>query len=143
MGRKKKKANMTIEDYWEKYLDRLWGMVIHSRDTGCQLCRKQHGKMDAHHVFTREARSTRWDTRNGILLCYYCHKYRILKDPEGLRIVIVNRLGIKEYEAMYLRFHQTLKYIDYKSWYLLLRDELEKLKVKIPRVPKILRWEEE
>lgn len=138
-----KKIKFKINKVWEKYLDRLWGLVIHNRDKGCQLCKKQEGKMDAHHIFGRRAKNTRWDIQNGIKLCFYCHHYRILHDPEGLRIVAINKIGFREYELLYMRFKQVVKYIDYQGWYLLLKHELEKLNVRVPKKPKVIRTDDE
>jgi hypothetical protein len=122
-----------------KWLDRLWGMVIHNRDVGCQWCRKNDGsKLDAHHIFSRTNRSTRWDTKNGILLCYYCHNFRIGKDHEGLRSRVIVKLGYKEYKKLYKRSQELATAIDYEYWEKLLLKELESLRVAIPKRPKNL-----
>lgn len=119
-----------------KWLDRLWGIVIHNRDDRCQWCGKQDGKLDAHHIFGRTNKSTRWDTKNGILLCFYCHHYRIEKDHEGLRANNIVRLGLKEYNKLWKRSQQPLYTIDYEMWERELIKELESLKVSIPKRPK-------
>ena len=119
-----------------KWLDRLWGMVIHHRDTGCQWCRKNEGKLDAHHIFSRTNKSTRWSTLNGILLCFYCHNFRIGKDHEGLRTKVIMKLGHRNYMKLYKRSQELATTIDYGYWEQLLLKELESLRVTVPKRPK-------
>ena len=124
---------------YSKWLDRLWGLIIHSRDIGCQWCRKNDGsKLDAHHIFSRTNKSTRWDTLNGLLLCFYCHNFRIGKDHEGLRSRIIVKLGHREYMKLYKRSQVFATNIDYQRWEQLLLKELDSLKVTVPKRPRNL-----
>jgi hypothetical protein len=123
---------------WDKYLMQLWGLVIHNRDKVCQWCGKVEGKLDAHHIFGRISRNVRWDKDNGILLCYYCHNWRLRKDSESFRGIAILKVGEKKYLELYRLFLTPAKYIDYQSIEDLLIKELKKLKVTIPKKPKQL-----
>lgn len=124
----------------DKWLMKLWGLVIHNRDKGCQWCGKKDssGKMDAHHIFSRESRGTRWNTYNGIKLCYYCHNWRLKKDFEGFRAIAILKIGLDKYLELYRLFLAPAKYINYQDIGDLLIKELQKLKVTIPKKPKRL-----
>lgn len=64
---------MTKNQIW--LLDELFRQAIRKRDgKRCQYC-IYHNGTEVHHYFTRSRRSTRWDMRNGVLLCWRCHKY--------------------------------------------------------------------
>lgn len=54
-------------------LDKMWREIIHQQGK-CAVCGKT-GRLEAHHIFTRSKRSTRWLVENGILLCSACHKF--------------------------------------------------------------------
>jgi len=54
-------------------LDKLWGIAIHLLDQECQYCGKW--PINAHHIFTRDRKSTRFDIENGIGLCSYHHNW--------------------------------------------------------------------
>lgn len=61
----------------EKELDEMWSKKVRDRDNyTCQICgkklEKQHAQ--AHHIIPRHIKDCRWDTNNGITLCYGCHK---------------------------------------------------------------------
>jgi len=129
-----------IDKAWDKWLMKLWGLCIHNRDKGCQWCGKADGtgKMDAHHYFHRRAKGTRWDKNNGIKLCFYCHNYRILQDPESLRTILILKIGLKSFTELYEKFKNPVKYINYEDIELNLTEELKKLKVAIPSRPKKL-----
>lgn len=57
------------EQISEKDLDILWAKVIKLRDGKCQVpgCKKDN--LNAHHIYSRSARSVRWELDNGISLC--------------------------------------------------------------------------
>jgi 5-methylcytosine-specific restriction endonuclease McrA len=64
----------------KRKLDKLWSQIIHKRDKSCTFCGRDHGKMDANHIMSRRHNATRWDVRNGNLLCFNCHR-RFHDDP--------------------------------------------------------------
>jgi len=135
----------SINKIWDRWLLQLWGLIVHTRDRGCQWCNKQDGdgKMDAHHIFGRKKKSVRWYTPNGIKLCYYCHKYRKDEDPEGLRSRIIIKMGLGAYRALCKKAIAPLPFIDYFAWERSLLQEAELLKVTIPQRPKKLPQEGE
>jgi len=52
--------------------DSLWSARIRKRNNGrCEICQKKANQ--PHHIIGRKNLSTRWDLRNGILLCYTHH----------------------------------------------------------------------
>lgn len=56
-------------------LDRLWTELIHTQRKGaCEYCGKREG-LNAHHIFSRSNRSTRWDDQNAVLLCTLHHVF--------------------------------------------------------------------
>lgn len=94
--------------------------------------------MDAHHIFSRESRGTRWNPDNGIILCYYCHNWRLKKDFESFRAVAILKIGLEKYIELYRLFLAPAKYINYMDIEDLLIKELKRLKVTIPDRPKRL-----
>ena len=58
--------------YWIKKNDKLWSEIIHMKGK-CEICGKIQ-TLNAHHLFVkREVKATRWNLKNGVLLCYYHH----------------------------------------------------------------------
>ena len=53
--------------------DSLWRAII-KRDGICEMCGREDGSMNAHHVFGRGRLVLRWDLLNGVCLCFRCHK---------------------------------------------------------------------
>ena len=64
----------------KRKLDKLWSTIIHKRDKWCMICGKVDGVLNAHHINSRSHIATRWDVRNGVLLCFWCHQ-RVHNDP--------------------------------------------------------------
>ena len=58
-----------------KKLDGIWGKLVHERKPVCECCGKENCRLEAHHIFTRSRRATRWDLENSLLLCSNCHKF--------------------------------------------------------------------
>ena len=58
--------------------DKIWSLLVRIRDMfTCQLCGKSSKHVEAAHVFGRSNKNTRWNTRNGIAVCYYCHRFKL------------------------------------------------------------------
>lgn len=58
-------------------LDEAWKNKVKTRDEyNCQVCKKKLvGKnCHAHHILPKRIKGMRWDTNNGITLCYPHHK---------------------------------------------------------------------
>lgn len=81
----------------EKKQERLWREAIWKRDGGkCRWCRRQVVKSlalvpergECHHVTPREHRVTRWDVRNGVLVCAADHE-RLTGAVGGEKAIIV------------------------------------------------------
>jgi len=86
---KKSKTNM-------KQLDTLWSKIIRKNfDNKCAVCGAT--PCQAHHIFTRSYKSTRWDIDNGIALCYKHHFYLAHSKFEEFRDFVVNLLGEEKY----------------------------------------------
>jgi hypothetical protein len=75
-----------------KELDTLWSLAVRGRDKCCQIC---HGtsNLQAHHIITRKRFATRWDTDNGITLCYMHHIEGVHKDTVNYALKIIEWLG--------------------------------------------------
>ena len=56
----------------EKQLDELWTKVIRQKGY-CECCGSKNKQLNAHHIFTRSRKATRWEISNGICLCAGCH----------------------------------------------------------------------
>jgi len=81
----------------EKKQERLWREAVWARDGGkCRWCRRHVVKSlallpergECHHVTPREHRATRWDARNGVLVCAACHQ-RLTGAVGGEKAVII------------------------------------------------------
>lgn len=85
MRRPKLKPLSTIH----KRLLRLWSEAVRSRtDFTCELCGIKKGeinrggkseKIDAHHILSKSIKDCplKYDIRNGVAVCPYCHKFGI------------------------------------------------------------------
>jgi hypothetical protein len=67
----------------ESKAEREWRKVIWKRDEGkCRWCKRKVAKTielipergECHHVVGRANQATRWEPRNGILVCASCHE---------------------------------------------------------------------
>jgi hypothetical protein len=94
--------------------------------------------MDAHHIFSRDDKSTRWETKNGILLCYYCHQHRLTKRPEDFRKFIIIRMSFESYNQLYEQSKNILYDIPFEIIEQVLLQEMESLKIPAPKKPKRL-----
>jgi 5-methylcytosine-specific restriction endonuclease McrA len=109
-----------------KKCDALWGKIIHLKDS-CEVCGSKK-TLQAHHFFSKKGHpTTRHDTENGILLCYYCHMIRIhqLGDPDVIQKIIEKR-GENLYNKLRLKAHETRK-IDYNEVLKRLGEEYERM----------------
>ncbi len=58
----------------KRKLDILWSKLIKQRDQTCRVCQRPDGVTNAHHINSRTHLATRWDPRNGVLLCFWHHQ---------------------------------------------------------------------
>jgi len=84
-------------------LDAEFAKAIKERDGwACRLCgrSKEAGyAMHCAHVFTRRARSTRWDPQNAFTLCFVCHRFAH-EWPLLFHMNVREWLGDAVYEAL-------------------------------------------
>jgi hypothetical protein len=93
---------------YDKYLDDLWRTVIRLRDKGIDQYKyltkgiRSQG-FDAHHIFSRKILITRWDTRNGILLCAGHNNSDAHIHPERFRQFLIEKWfkSESEYQRMF------------------------------------------
>lgn len=69
-----------------KQLDEICSQVVRKRDNKCILCGGyygEHNKLQHHHWILSRGQSNkyRWDTLNGVSLCYSCHIHKIHQHP--------------------------------------------------------------
>ena len=57
----------------EREADKLWSEYIKKRDKRCIICGR--ADIQAHHIFGRWKKSTRWDIYNGVSLCVHHHRF--------------------------------------------------------------------
>lgn len=57
-----------------KKADVLFSKFVRLRDGKCLRCGRQDG-LQCHHLLTRTYRKVRFDSRNGVSVCFGCHKY--------------------------------------------------------------------
>jgi hypothetical protein len=60
-------------------LDKLWSKRVRERDGKCALCGTKDKQLYDHHFIVNRARSVkyRYDLRNGVALCYACHRFKV------------------------------------------------------------------
>lgn len=93
----------------EKKLDELWSKAVKERDKQCVVCGRKTN-LNAHHIFTRKYKSTRWSLTNGITLCFAHHRHLAHSEPEKFRDFLISYLGGKEYEALKIVAYQSKKW---------------------------------
>lgn len=56
--------------------DRLWSQIVRSRGA-CERCERTaaEGVLHAHHAYSRRNFRLRFEPRNGVCLCYRCHRW--------------------------------------------------------------------
>ena len=72
--RAKKKARKERSVSGINKLDDLWSKLVKERDGACVYCGKTT-YLNAHHIYSRSNRSTRWYLPNGITLCPAHHTF--------------------------------------------------------------------
>ena len=66
--------------YSESYMSEVWRKAVRRKyHDRCAICGEWQG-LECHHIIGRSRLLTRFDHRNGILLCVSCHK-RAHEDP--------------------------------------------------------------
>jgi len=71
---KKEQKRLDKKEFTRK--DKEWALAVKKRDKSCVICGETK-RLNAHHMFPREIKETRWLLENGISLCPGCHRFRI------------------------------------------------------------------
>jgi 5-methylcytosine-specific restriction endonuclease McrA len=56
-----------------KKLDKLFSTWIRKRDGHCLKCLRTDGGLQCAHIAGRRSLAGRWNDKNAITLCYFCH----------------------------------------------------------------------
>lgn len=56
-----------------KKLDKLFSAWIRNRDGRCLKCGRLDGGLQCAHIAGRRSLAGRWNEKNAITLCYFCH----------------------------------------------------------------------
>ncbi len=95
--------------WFENACDELWRHLVKMRaEFKCQYCRKTGFSLEAHHVFPRVAKSTRWDLDNGVCLCGFpreCHKHA-QEYPAMFKRWYEIEIGTKAYQSLKERYYK-------------------------------------
>ena len=103
-----------------KKLDKVFGDFIKDRDKRvCVVCGSREN-IQAGHLFSRNAHSTRWDEKNVYAQCRDCN-YKHESHPADFTDFFIEKWGYEEYKKLHKKYHTTRKY---KDW------ELEELIIK-------------
>ena len=70
----KQTAKKESRKVWIRKCDDVFGLFIRTRDKVCRRCHNSSSTTQCSHVVPREYKALRWDQRNALGLCYYCHK---------------------------------------------------------------------
>lgn len=103
INKTKKKKKPTLRKLI-KIADDLASKIVRKRDGRCLMCGKTEN-LQAHHWIITKARSTkhRWDLKNLVSLCYYCHLFLMHSHQTCLRhtdtlkkAVIMNHIATEQ-----------------------------------------------
>lgn len=83
----------------KKKADTLFSRFIRARDKVCQKCKKTPASQCAH-IFSRNNQTTRWDEKNAVGMCYYCHLMWGHREPAEFMEWIEKYLGKIELEKL-------------------------------------------
>lgn len=98
----------------KKKCDVLWSEIVKIRaGYKCELCGKKEN-LQSHHVFGRRANSTRFDTNNGVCLCWRCHFVEAEQNAARFGLWIVSKRGQEWYDTLNTKYGQLVK-IDYEG----------------------------
>jgi len=98
----------------EKELDKLWSKAVRTRDKyACQKCGKVNKRVHAAHIYSRIHKNTRWDTKNGITLCHYCHIFWSHRQPVEFTEWIKEKIGTRRFNSLKKKSDTLLKNPNY------------------------------
>jgi len=111
-----------------KTADLLWSEVIRARDPVCVWCQRRPTRQ-AHHIFGRRSRSTRWALDNGVGICFGCH-LKGHENPLDFHDHIRARLGAEKYDRLRIASKIAMK-VDIQMIILYLHQYAKEGKLKI------------
>ena len=111
-----------------KMADKLWSEVIRARDPVCGWCHRRPTRQ-AHHIFGRRSRSTRWAVDNGVGICFGCH-LKGHENPMDFHDHIRLRLGAEKYDRLRVASKIAMK-VDIQMAILYLQGYAKERKLKI------------
>ncbi len=76
--------------------DILWSKIIRLIYELCQKCRKTKSTQAAH-IFSRSNHATRWEIKNGIGMCYYCHLIWGHRAPIEFTEWVKEKIGLRTF----------------------------------------------
>ena len=96
-----------------KPLDKKFSLYIRSRDNWtCQRCFKKYipptNSVHCAHIFTRGAKSTRFDVDNCHTMCYGCHSY-IDSHPLEKYEWYIKKFGQRKFDLLRLKSNTQMK----------------------------------
>lgn len=91
---------MTI--WTTKHADRKFSNFVRERDGKCLRCFKTEA-LECSHYWERGKKGTRFDPKNCIALCHWCHTRWDKKQNQEYREFMLKRLGQEEYAALEIR----------------------------------------
>jgi 5-methylcytosine-specific restriction endonuclease McrA len=87
--------------FLKKKADTLFSLEVRERDKfTCQKCGKQGKFVHCAHIFSRNSLSTRYDLRNAVTLCYYCHIIWAHRCPAEFTLWAKDKIGNKIFETL-------------------------------------------
>lgn len=96
----------------DRRLIALWRQIVFNNFSNrCAYCGTAV-RLQAHHIFTKKNRGTRWLPKNGICLCAGHHKFLAHDEPEKFRRFLIES-GIMpevEYNDLYIKAHAVTKF---------------------------------
>lgn len=112
----------------DKKLDDAWAILVKLRaGTKCEYCGKET-HLNAHHIYSRSKRSTRWDTQNGISLCVAHHVFSSGFSAHKTPLEFIDWLKTykseEQIDSLRLKAHSTVKYMKFEKEQML--DDLQK-----------------
>lgn len=110
-----------------KKADALWSKLIRLRDPVCRWCGKRPTRQ-AHHIFGRRARNTRWCLENGVGICFGCH-LKGHENPLDFHDHIRAQMGADRYDLLRMASKIAVK-IDVGLMILALEQEIKDMERK-------------
>lgn len=122
---------MKIKKKEDKILLDLWNQIVFIKAKHqCEICGKNWGRLNGHHIFSSRKKSTRYDTRNGVCLCFQHHrggKNSAHQAPYWFERWLIGKIGKEAFEILYNRSQMIVKYLDFETIKECLEKELSDL----------------